>query len=67
MSKGMASSTTRTLSVILVLALLVLVSGFSIAQTRDVAAFLIQEAKLTASDGAEGTALVTLSRSAAIR
>ena len=53
MGKRMTCPAARVLSMCLVLGLLVLVTGFSSAQTRDVATFFIQEAKLTASDGAE--------------
>ena len=53
MKKGTAGSTTRGLSVVLVLALLVLVSGYASAQQRSVTSFFVQEAKLTASDGAD--------------
>jgi hypothetical protein len=53
MNKRMASSTTRILSVVLVLVLLVLVSGYASAQPRSPTALFVEDAKLTASDGAE--------------
>ena len=54
MNKRRARSTTRILSVALVLALLVMVSGLTSAQPRSVTSFFVEEAKLTASDGAAG-------------
>lgn len=54
MNRGMAASTMRVLSVVLVLSLLVLVSGYARAQPRSVTATFVQWVKLTASDGAEG-------------
>ena len=53
MKRRMADSTTRILSVVLVLALLVLVSEFASAQPRSVTSFFVEEAKLTAPDGSE--------------
>lgn len=52
MSKRMERSTARFLSVGLILALLILVSGFASAQPRTVTTYFVQEAKLTAADGA---------------
>ena len=66
MNKGMASSTTRILSVVLILALLVLVSGFASAQPRSVTASFIQLAKLTASDGADVGSSVSISGDTAV-
>jgi hypothetical protein len=53
MNKRQARSTTRVLSVVLVLALLVLVSGYASAQPRAVATSVVEMTKLAASDGAE--------------
>ena len=54
MSKWRARSSARVLSAFLILALLVLASGFASAQSRVVSTSVIQLAKLTASDGAAG-------------
>ena len=53
MGKWSARASVRYLSLGLILALLVLVSGFASAQHKDVTTYYFPEAKLTASDGAE--------------